>query len=136
MYALTPELALIIKQSIHAVDIENEMSPEDVLELIESQDDDTGEMREHMCSWDEAGFTVGTEPVDLASEIEPSVYDRYMPNDGTPRIEHRLRRQGLRKAADSQREEVQELRVELYGLDRRIQRVHILRQKGGDVVLN
>ena len=93
------------------------------------------ESTEHMCAWDEIGLTVQDEPFDLASEIEPSVWDKYMPNDGTSRVEHRLRKQGLRKAEDSQREVVQELVIELM-VQRRTIRVRILRQASGDVVLN
>jgi hypothetical protein len=133
MNVLTPELALIIKESGYILD-EMAMEACDVLEVIETMDDNDA-MKEHMAKWDESGFTVGDEPYDLASEIEPSVWDKYMPNDGTPRCEQRLRKQGLRKAADSTREEPQELRIELYTLERRAQRFHILRQKGGDVFI-
>lgn len=90
---------------------------------------------EHMCAFDEVGLTVQDEPFDLASEIEPSIWDKYMANDGTSRIEHRLRKQGLRKAEDDTRETVQELVVELM-TKRRMIRVRILRQPSGDVILN
>ena len=90
---------------------------------------------EHSCTWDNLGLTVQDEPFDLASEIEPSVWDRYMPNDGTSRVEHRLRRQGLRKGDDSRREPVQELVIECMR-NRRTTRLHIIRQNGGEVIIN
>lgn len=90
---------------------------------------------EHSCTWDNIGLSVQDEPFDLASEIEPSVWDRYMPNDGTSRVEHRLRRQGLRKADDSTREPVQELVIECMK-NRRTTRLHIIRQRGGEVIIN
>lgn len=93
------------------------------------------EATEHMCVYDNLGLTVQDEPFDLASEIEPSVWDKYMPNDGTSRIEHRLRKQGLRKAEDSTRECVQELVIELMA-QRRTIRVRILRQPSGDIIVN
>jgi len=122
MYVLTPEIALMLKR--------NELVDEMALEAVDILDH-----IEHMTQWDELGFTISDEPTDLASEIEPSVFNKYMPNDGTPRIEHRLRRQGLRKASDDKREEVQELRVEVWSLQRRAQRLHILRQRSGDMLL-
>ena len=141
MYVLTPELALMIKRDLlNADELLDEMAMEaadiiDENDEIEAAEGDVAHA-EHMAKWDELGFTVGDEPFDLASEIEPTVWDKYMPNDGTPTIEHRLRKQGLRKASDDQRELVQELRVEVYNtMTRRAQRVHILRQRGGDLVL-
>ena len=80
-------------------------------------------------------LTVQDEPFDLASEIEPSVWDKFMPNDGTSRVEHRLRRQGLRKYDDSQRETTQELVIEMMA-ERRTVRAHIIRQNGGEVWVN
>jgi hypothetical protein len=90
---------------------------------------------EHSCTWDNLGLTVQDEPFDLASEIEPSIWDAYMPNDGTSRVEHRLRRQGLRKASDSTREPAQELIIECMK-NRRTTRLHIIRQNGGEVYIN
>lgn len=136
MYVLTPELALMIKRNeLSGEHLLDEMAME-AADIIDMDDEmEAVQHAEHMARWNELGFTVGDEPVDIASEIEPSVWDKYMPNDGTPAIERRLRRQGLRKAADDEREEVQELRVEVYSLQRRAQRLHILRQRGGDLVL-
>lgn len=134
MNVLTPELALIIKQCGEEILDEMAMEACDVLDVIEALDDD-GQTREHMCKWDESGFTVGTEAFDLASEIAPSIWDKFMPNDGTPAIEHRLRKQGLRKGDDSRREQAQELRIEVWGFNRKPQRIHVLRQSGGDLVL-
>ena len=120
---INPELALMLKRGEY--EPENEITG---MHLDPSQ-------AEHAAEWDELGFTVGDEPVDLASETTPSVWERYLPNDGTPTIERRLRRQGLRKAADDEREEVQDLRIEVWSLQRRAERLHILRQRGGDIVV-
>ena len=132
MNVLTPELALIIKQSLSGEHILDEMAMEacDVLEVIENEDH-----TEHMLTWDEVGFTVGDKPFDLASEITPSVWNKYMPNDGTPVSEYRLRLQGFQKMSDSRREQTQELRIEVFGLNRKPQRIRVLRQSGGDLVL-
>lgn len=121
---ITPDLALMLKRGEY--EPENEITG---MHLDPSQ-------TEHAAEWDELGFTVGDEPVDLASETTPTVWDKYLPNDGTPAIERRLRRQGLRKAADDEREEVQDLRIEVWSLQRRAERLHILRQRGGDIVVN
>ena len=141
MYVLTPELALMIKRNElsgeHLLD-EMAMEATDIIneaDEIEAAEGDAAHA-EHMAKWDELGFTVGDEPTDIASEIEPSVWDKYMPNDGTPLIEHRLRKQGLRKASDSEREEVLDLRIELYNpITRRAERRHVLRQRGGDLII-
>lgn len=86
---------------------------------------------EHSCTWDNIGLTVQDEPFDLASEIEPSVWDKYMPNDGTSRIEHRLRHQGLRKASDSTREPMQEAVVVTGAV-----KLRVLRQSGGEMYVS
>lgn len=129
MYVLTPELALMIKR--------NELSDEELsgTELLDEMTLEAADIDEHMSRWDELGFTVGDEPVDLASETEPVTWSRFAPNDGTPRVEHRLRHQGLRKADDDTRGQPQELRVEVWSLQRRAQRLHILRQRSGDILL-
>lgn len=137
MYVLTPEIALMIKRKeLSGEHLLDEMAME-ASDIIDENDEiEEANHEEHMAKWDELGFTVGDEPTDLASEIEPSVWDKYMPNDGTPLIEHRLRKQGLRKASDSEREEVQDLRVELYNpITRRAERLHVLRQRGGDLIV-
>lgn len=141
MYVLTPELALMIKRrEISGEHLLDEMCMEaaDILEEMDEQLDieATNEHAEHMAKWCELGFTIGEEPVDLASEIEPSVWDKCMPNDGTPLVEKRLRKQGLRKADDTTREEVHELYVEVHMLaSRRAARIHLLRQRGGDLII-
>lgn len=137
MYVLTPEIALMLKRKeLSGTELLDDMAME-AADIIEVADEiEEAEHAEHMAKWDELGFTVGDEPTDIASEIEPTVWDKFMPNDGTPAIERRLRKQGLRKAADSEREEVQDLRVELYNpTTRRAERKRVLRQRGGDFVL-
>lgn len=92
---------------------------------------------EHAAQYDD-GLTVQDEPFDLASEIEPTVFDAMLPNDGTPAIERRLRKQGFRKAEDSTRGEVQSITVEIFKkIDGRVYsaRLHVLRQPTGDKVL-
>lgn len=89
---------------------------------------------EHAAQYDD-GLTVQDEPFDLASEIAPSEFDKYLPNDGTPAIERRLRKQGFRKAEDSARDEVQSITVEVFKrIDNKVYsaRLHILRQPSGD----
>lgn len=123
---ITPELALMMKRGEATLDEQAPVNEELAALLL----DDADELIEHMATWDEIGFTVNDEAEDLATEIEP------VTNDGTPAIERRLRKQGFRKAADDEREEVHELYVEVGVLtNRRIGRMHILRQKGGDFIL-
>ena len=114
MYVLTPEIALMLKRKeLSGSELLDEMAME-AADIIDVADEiEEADHAEHMAKWDELGFTVGEEPVDIASEIEPTVWDKFMPNDGTPLIERRLRKQGLRKASDSGREEVQDLRIGL-----------------------
>jgi len=88
---------------------------------------------EHSTQYDD-GLTIQAEPFDLASETAPIAFDLFLPNDGTPAIERRLRKQGFRKAEDSQRENVWEGYIELWR-DGRALRVHILRQPSGDKML-
>lgn len=92
---------------------------------------------EHAALYDD-GLSVQDEPLDLASEIAPTEFDKFMPNDGTPAIERRLRKQGFRKAEDSTRGEVQSITVEVFKkIDGRVYsaRLHVLRQPTGDKVL-
>ena len=92
---------------------------------------------EHAAQYDD-GLSVQDEPLDLASEIAPTEFDKFMPNDGTPAIERRLRKQGFRKAEDSTRGEVQSITVEVFKkIDGRVYsaRLHVLRQPTGDKVL-
>ena len=124
---LTPDLALMLKRGelmSEEIDIDDEALQHEHIETI-------GKYQHDSCD----ALTVQDEPFDLASEIMPSIWDRYIPNDGTSANERLLRKQGFRKADDSTREQVQELTIELMR-DRRTVRVHILRQKGGDIVLN
>ena len=116
---ISPELALLIKEQ-----------QADMSDFVEPEIDIETHLRY------ECGLSIQEEPLDLASETEPSVFDKYMPNDGTPRIEHRLRKQGLRKASDSTRPEVMELYVEVWCItNKRPKRVRILRQPGGDMFI-
>ena len=92
---------------------------------------------EHSALYDD-GRSVQDEPFDLASEIAPTECDKFMPNDGTPAVERRLRKQGFRKADDSQRDEVQSITVEVFKkINGRVYsaRIHVLRQPTGDKVL-
>ena len=130
---ITPELALMLKRGEVEDISEAEMLHDELHALML---DDADELIEHMATWDEIGFTVDEEAEDLAASTMPSAFDKYMPNDGTPAIERRLRKQGFRKVDDSDREEVHELYVEVGVLaNRRIGRMHILRQKGGDKII-
>jgi len=88
---------------------------------------------EHSTKYDD-GLTVQDEPFDLASETSPIEFNLYLPNDGTPAIERRLRKQGLRKAEDSLRDNVWDGYIELWNKGRAL-RVHVLRQTTGDKVL-
>lgn len=81
-------------------------------------------------------LSIQDEPFDLASEIEPSIYDKYMPNDGTSRVEHRLRKQGLRKADDAKREQAQDIIVTTQAPNRRTTKLHVLRQNGGEMFIS
>mgnify|MGYP001480260801 CR=1 FL=1 len=88
---------------------------------------------EHGAQYDD-GLTVQDEPFDLASETGADTFNLFLPNDGTPAIERRLRKQGLRKAEDSQRDNVWDGYIELWS-NGRAHRVHVLRQPSGDKVL-
>ena len=126
---ITPELALMLKRAEVTAD-EMNLDIDTVCNIHEIE----ALAKYHRDSCD--ALTVGEEPLDLASEIEPTVWDKYLPNDGTPAVERRLRKQGLRKAEDSTREEVQELYVEVWDRTHRARRIRVLRQLGGDLVLH
>ena len=103
--------------------------------MNEAMDD---EFVEHSAKYDE-GLTVQDEPFDLASETSrgykdsklSKAWDKFQPNDGTPAIERRLRKQGFRKAEDSERSNVWEGYIELW-TNGTPNRVHVLRQPSGD----
>lgn len=119
-----------MRHSTMAEQVSEIFNTHDVQACIEAIENDAKFDWEHTnCN----ALTIETEPFDLASEIEPSVFDRFLANDGTPAIERRLRKQGLRKAEDDTRGDIQEIWVEVGDIvTKRTVRMHLLRQISGD----
>lgn len=118
---LTPEVALMLKRG-EASDFDDAA---DQIAEIEA----TAMYASKTCN----ALTIGL--VDEQVKYERDVcaaLDKYLPNDGTPAIERRLRRQGLRKMEDAEIKEM-ELRVELFEITtHKPVRVPVIRMTSGD----